>query len=173
MSLFRRESESATSSSAVDRSRAVAPPERGRTATSATTHIAPGTRVQGEITGATEVLVDGHLEGNLSIDSRLTVGRGGRVDGTIRAKSVRISGKVKGDILCQERIELLESGALEGDVMAPRVVISEGAFFKGKVEMKEPPGRVAPESSSKKQQSAAPSSKGQGKRVGEHPEGKR
>jgi cytoskeletal protein CcmA (bactofilin family) len=32
-------------------------------------------------------------------------------------------------------VEILASGRLEGDVKAARVVLAEGAYFKGKVEM--------------------------------------
>jgi len=48
---------------------------------------------------------------------------------------VRIGGRVTGNVHGREKVEILPSGRLEGDVAAPRVVLAEGAFFKGKVEM--------------------------------------
>jgi cytoskeletal protein CcmA (bactofilin family) len=99
------------------------------------THIAPGSRFVGELLGATEVLVDGELEGSIRLDGNLTIGSEGRVQGEVEARCVRIAGKVVGNVRGRERVEVLGSGALEGDVGAPRVVISEGAYFKGRVEM--------------------------------------
>ncbi len=139
MSLFRREPESQASSAPLLSQRDAAPAERKRPAASQQiTHIAPGTRVQGQIMGTTEVLIEGGLEGDVKISNRAVIGSEGQVVGTIQARSIRVAGRVRGDVSCQERVEILESGTLEGDVTAPRVVISEGAFFKGKVEMNEP-----------------------------------
>ena len=44
-------------------------------------------------------------------------------------------GRVVGNVQGDEKVEILPTGRLEGDVSAPRVVLAEGAFFKGKVEM--------------------------------------
>jgi cytoskeletal protein CcmA (bactofilin family) len=97
--------------------------------------IAPGCHVVGTIGGAADVQVDGEVEGDLELETMVTVGAGGTVRGGIAARVVRIGGKVIGNVRGSERVEVLPSGQLEGDVAAPRVVIAEGAFFKGKVEM--------------------------------------
>ena len=49
---------------------------------------------------------------------------------------VRVSGRVTGNVAASDRVEVAASGILEGDIAAPRVVIAEGAFFKGRVEMR-------------------------------------
>jgi len=49
---------------------------------------------------------------------------------------VRISGRVTGNVAATDRVEVAASGILEGDIAAPRIVIAEGAFFKGRVEMR-------------------------------------
>jgi cytoskeletal protein CcmA (bactofilin family) len=99
------------------------------------THIAAGSKVVGEITGDTEVLVDGQLEGRIRLDSSVTIGRDGKVKGEVEAVAVRIEGTVHGNVHGHERVEVLATGSLEGDISAARVVISEGAFFKGGVDM--------------------------------------
>src|SRR6185295_13284865 len=61
MAIFRRETESpspAASGGSSDSQQHAAARRR-------VTHIAPGTRLKGEITGATEVLVDGEVEGEI------------------------------------------------------------------------------------------------------------
>jgi len=103
--------------------------------------IAPGCKVTGTIAGAADVQIDGELEGDVRLETQLTVGASGQVRGEIAARAVRIAGKVFGSVRGAERVEVLPSGQLEGDVAAPRVVISEGAFFKGKVEMTGQPNK--------------------------------
>lgn len=100
------------------------------------THIAPGTRLTGEVTGATELLVEGEVRGEVRVDSTVTVGADGVVEGPITAPVVRVGGRVVGNVAATDRVEVSPSGSLEGDIAAPRVVIAEGAFFKGKVEMR-------------------------------------
>ena len=100
-----------------------------------TTVVAAGTKVKGEVTGSASLIVDGVVEGRLHLENEVAVGADGLVTGEINARSVRIGGKVKGNIQGVEMIEVLSSGSVEGDVRSPRVVIADGAFFKGKVEM--------------------------------------
>lgn len=101
----------------------------------APTHIAGGTKVTGQVSGSSDLIVDGELEGQVDIESSVTIGADGRVKGNVTARSVKIGGRVTGNVHGREKVEILPSGKLEGDVAAPRVVLAEGAFFKGKVEM--------------------------------------
>ena len=97
--------------------------------------IAGGTRIQGEITGKADLTIDGKVDGKIILERDVTVREGGQVQGTIQARSVRIGGKVIGDVKGVELVEIMVSGSLEGNVSAKRVIIAEGAFFKGQVEM--------------------------------------
>ncbi|HYH44596.1 MAG TPA: polymer-forming cytoskeletal protein [Thermoanaerobaculia bacterium] len=133
MSLFRREpvepARKAASTAAVG-GQETAGAARGRA-----THVAPGTRIGGEITGATELLVDGEIEGEVRVEASVMVGTGGVIRGPVSARVVRVAGKIFGKVHGSERVEVGASGTLEGDIVSPRVIIAEGAFFKGKVEM--------------------------------------
>ncbi len=135
MSIFRRESTPPSPGSS-----AAGSPEASHSVNSVhkrrLTHIAPGTRLTGEVTGATELLVEGELKGEVRVDAAVTVGADGVVEGPITAPVVRVSGRVVGSVVATDRVEVSPSGSLEGDIAAPRVVIAEGAFFKGKVEMR-------------------------------------
>lgn len=150
MALFGRDQQSPVKSSA-----APAPlPAPGNPSKTATL-VAPGTKVVGKISGNAEVVVEGEIEGEIRVDGGAVVGSGGVVRGEIAARTIRVGGKVFGNIRGAERVEVLASGALEGDVAAPRVVIAEGAFFKGKVEMtggkgEEKPGKPDAKAEDKK-----------------------
>lgn len=125
-----------------------------------TTQISAGTRIEGEITGSTDVVIDGSLDGRVNVESLVSVGRSGQVRGEIRARSVVVAGKVFGNIVGADKVDIHSSGKLEGDVKAPRVSIAEGAYFKGRVEMTGEPARK-PE--------AAASAKGDSTRLASKP----
>lgn len=133
MSIFRRKDDVSPSphSGASDAAALSSGAQRRRV-----THIAPGTRVVGQVTGSTELIVDGEVEGEVHVESAVTVGGEGVVKGPVSAQVVRVSGRVIGNINGGERVEVAPSGSLEGDISAPRVVIAEGAFFKGRIEMR-------------------------------------
>lgn len=134
MSIFRRDSEPQPPVSPVVPTPA-AKRSNPETRSDRATLVAPGSKITGQITGTAELVVEGEVDGEIHLDSRVVVGSGGFVHGQIQARAVQVGGKVTGNIRGTERVEVLASGSLEGDVMAPRVVIAEGAFFKGKVEM--------------------------------------
>ena len=96
-----------------------------------------GTQIKltGDISGDEDVEIQGRVEGTINLKKNLVIATGGSVDAKIHAKNVTIAGKVKGDVTADERVELLASGSLEGNVRAPKIVISEGAHFRGSVDM--------------------------------------
>jgi cytoskeletal protein CcmA (bactofilin family) len=134
MSIFRRESTPPSPGSSAGSPEASHQPQAANKRR--LTHIAQGTRLAGEVTGATELLVEGELRGEVRVDATVTVGAEGLVEGPITAPVVRVGGRVVGSVVATDRVEVSPSGYLEGDIAAPRVVIAEGAFFKGKVEMR-------------------------------------
>lgn len=134
MSLFRREA----SSEPPSRSERSAADGAASTSLGAAGHVAAGSRVEGRITGTADWLVDGELVGTLALDGRVTIGPAGNVQGTLEARAIRIAGRVEGDVVAAERVEVLASGRLEGNITAKRVIIAEGAFFKGSVSMAAP-----------------------------------
>jgi cytoskeletal protein CcmA (bactofilin family) len=97
--------------------------------------IGSKTTVKGEISGDEDVLVEGTVEGQIRINKDLRVGPGGTVKATIDAQSVVVSGEVIGDCHAAHRVEIQASGRLTGNIRAPRVVIAEGAVFKGNSDM--------------------------------------
>ncbi len=113
-----------------------APPSGGNT-----TQISTGSKIKGEITGKTDLVVEGEIDGRVQLDTSVVIGSSGIVKGEIHARTVRVSGKIIGNVRGLERVEILADGHVEGDVIAPRVIIIDGAFFKGKVEMS---GEAAP-----------------------------
>lgn len=99
------------------------------------TVIGPSVHIVGEVKSQEDLLLEGSVEGRIEGSQTVTVGRQGRVKGEVSGKVVRIVGKVEGDISALEKVEIVPEGKLFGNIKATRIVISEGALFKGKVEM--------------------------------------
>jgi cytoskeletal protein CcmA (bactofilin family) len=99
------------------------------------TMIGPNTRVSGELSGDEDVVVDGRVEGTVRLKKQLTVGPAGEVHAEVFAKTVLIAGKVVGNVTAEEKVEIVATGSLEGNIRAAKIVIAEGAHFKGTVDM--------------------------------------
>jgi cytoskeletal protein CcmA (bactofilin family) len=97
--------------------------------------IGPKTQLKGEITGSEAVLVEGLVEGTIRITGPLRIGPGGKVKATVSAQSVVVAGELVGDCHATDRVEIEAAGRLTGNIRSPRVVIVEGATFRGTSDM--------------------------------------
>ncbi len=92
--------------------------------------------IRGELSGSEDLYIDGQVEGTIELrEHHLTVGPNGRVQANVNAKEVVIQGSVKGNVRAVDRVEIRKSGSLTGDMVAARVVIEDGAFFKGSIDI--------------------------------------
>jgi cytoskeletal protein CcmA (bactofilin family) len=97
--------------------------------------IGAKTTVKGEITGEEDIVVEGVVEGQIRIARDLKVAPGGKVRADVEAQSVIVSGEITGDCSAVQRVEIQATGQLTGNIRAPRIVIAEGAMFKGNSDM--------------------------------------
>jgi cytoskeletal protein CcmA (bactofilin family) len=81
------------------------------------------------------VYLDGEVEGTVELrECNFTVGPNGRVRGNVHVKSVVVQGKIEGDISASQRVELRNSAVVTGNIATERILMEEGAAFKGKLE---------------------------------------
>jgi cytoskeletal protein CcmA (bactofilin family) len=99
-------------------------------------NIGRSVHIKGELTGNEDLTIDGKVEGSIHLrDHNLTISANGHITAEVFAKSAVIFGHVLGDIRAEDRIEIARGGFVEGDLFAPKVVITDGARFKGRVDM--------------------------------------
>ncbi len=99
-------------------------------------HIGKSVLVKGELSGSEDLYLDGEVEGSIQLrDHSLIVGPNGRVRANIQARDVVVHGKVDGNIRGTERVELKKSAVLVGDISTQRIIVEDGAFFKGAVDI--------------------------------------
>ena len=104
--------------------------------------IGPSMTIKGEIRAREELLVDGEVEGLLESQSLLTVGPNGKVRGNIKAREVAIFGSVRGNVVVAEKIAIREQGSLIGDIKSAGIIIDDGAYFKGSIDIVRPEPKV-------------------------------
>jgi cytoskeletal protein CcmA (bactofilin family) len=102
-------------------------------------HIGKSVVIRGELTGNEDLYLDGEIEGNINLrDHKLVIGPNGKIKAVITARDVVVHGRVEGNLIASERVELKRCCSLTGDVTTQRIVIEDGAFFKGAIDIKEP-----------------------------------
>jgi cytoskeletal protein CcmA (bactofilin family) len=97
--------------------------------------IGPRMTVRGALLGEDDLVVEGRVEGSIAIAGHLVVAEGGVVESDIEVESVDIRGQVVGDVIASSSVTIHPGAQVHGNVRAPRVVIEDGAHFKGSVEM--------------------------------------
>lgn len=101
----------------------------------ATTVIGPALVIDGELSADEDLVVEGVFRGALQLGRGLVVEASGRVEADVSADSAVIGGQVKGNVVARRKVELRPNACLIGDIKAARVVIAEGATFRGTIEM--------------------------------------
>jgi cytoskeletal protein CcmA (bactofilin family) len=99
-------------------------------------HIGKSVVVKGELSGSEDLYLDGEVEGSIDLrDHSLIIGPNSRVRANLFAKDVAIHGKVDGNVTATNKAELKKSAVLNGDIHTQRIVIEDGAFFKGSIDV--------------------------------------
>ncbi len=98
--------------------------------------IGPSIRIKGEVSGDEDLLIQGRVEGTIVLrNHEVVVGESGQVSADILAKTIRIDGKVTGDITGTENVVISKLGNVRGNIISPRVLLEDGAMFKGSIDM--------------------------------------
>lgn len=99
------------------------------------TILGPTLEIEGEIEGNEDLIIQGKVNGRIVSKKSLTVAEGGDVTAQVTTEKLAVSGRVTGNVEASNKVEILREGTMIGDIKAPKVVIAEGAKFKGRIEM--------------------------------------
>lgn len=101
-------------------------------------HIGKSVQIKGELTGSEDLYLDGSIEGTVDLrDHSLIIGPNGKIKAAITARDLVVHGRIEGNVTATGRVELRKSCTMIGDVSTQRIVIEDGAFFKGAIDIKE------------------------------------
>jgi cytoskeletal protein CcmA (bactofilin family) len=101
----------------------------------AETTIGPRTRIEGTVTGSDVLVVEGEIRGTVTMDAPIRIEREGRLEAEVQGPEVAIGGTVQGHVVGLKKVEILPGAKMIGDVRTPRILISDGAVFRGRVDM--------------------------------------
>lgn len=91
--------------------------------------------IDGDITGNDALTVLGLVRGRVQVKDAVTVTPSGRVEASVESNSVEVSGTIEGNVTASDKVEIKSGGRLVGDIKAPRILIADGASFKGNINM--------------------------------------
>ena len=92
--------------------------------------------VKGQIFSREDLTIDGQVDGTVEMqEHRLTVGPNGKVVAGVKAREVVVLGTVHGNVEVADRIEIRKDAKLVGDIKTARIVIEDGAYFKGSIDI--------------------------------------
>jgi cytoskeletal protein CcmA (bactofilin family) len=116
-------------------------PSRGGSAT-----IGKAVKIVGQIYSKEDLFVDGDLEGTVeAMEHKLTIGPNGTVHASVRAREVVALGTIQGNVEAADKIEIRKDAKLVGDIKTARIIIEDGAYFKGSIDIVKPePVKTAP-----------------------------
>jgi cytoskeletal protein CcmA (bactofilin family) len=101
----------------------------------ANTVIGSSIVIDGEISGEEAITILGTVKGKVAVAQGVVVEAGATVEADIEGQTVTVSGKVTGNVTAREKLELRPESKMVGNAKAPRIVVADGASFKGNVDM--------------------------------------
>jgi cytoskeletal protein CcmA (bactofilin family) len=93
--------------------------------------------ISGSLNGDEDLTVRGRVEGTLTLTKTLVVEPTGIVKAEVQVRNCVIAGAVVGNVTATESVEITREGRMVGDINSPRVIIVDGASFRGRIDMGE------------------------------------
>ncbi len=100
--------------------------------------ISNGIIVRGNLSGAGDLVVEGRMEGHVTLSAVITVEQGGTLVADVEANEVSVRGSMNGNVQASDRISVSRDATCVGNLQAPRIVLEDGARFRGSIEMDVP-----------------------------------
>lgn len=97
--------------------------------------IAPGLFLRGEVRGEDDLIIEGRVEGEVTLKRHLTIETTGVVVANVSTQNITVKGELRGDMTAEDKVEIHNGARVIGNIVAPRIVIAEGARFKGHIDM--------------------------------------
>ena len=121
--------------------------------------IGKAVMVKGQIFSREDLIIDGEVEGTVEAqEHRVTVGPNGKVHAGVKAREIVVLGAINGNVEATDKIDIRKDARLVGDIKTARIVIEDGAYFKGSIDItkQEAKPQPAPAPQRREQPAAAP-----------------
>ena len=120
--------------------------------------IGKAVKVVGQIFSREDLYIDGEVEGTVeALEHKLTIGPHGNLRAGTKAREVAVLGSVQGDVEATDKIEIRKDAKVIGNIKTARIIIEDGAYFKGAIDIVKPePPKNKPVPQSAPAQATAP-----------------
>jgi cytoskeletal protein CcmA (bactofilin family) len=116
-----------------------APTKSPVTATANLSILPKGAKFEGTFKTDGTLRIDGEFKGSITAAGDATLAPGSRVEADIQAQNVVVGGHHKGTLIARNRATLGDAARVVGTISCRGLVITEGAWFDGKLSMGPPP----------------------------------
>lgn len=101
--------------------------------------IGKSVMIKGQIFSREDLTIDGEIDGSVELhEHRLTVGPNGKLQAGVKAREVVVLGTIHGNVEASDKIDIRKDAKLVGDIKTARIVIEDGAYFKGSIDIARP-----------------------------------
>jgi len=101
--------------------------------------IGKSVMIKGQIFSREDLTIDGEIDGSVELhEHRLTVGPNGKLQAGVKAREVVVLGTIHGNVEASDKIDIRKDARLVGDIKTARIVIEDGAYFKGSIDIARP-----------------------------------
>ena len=97
--------------------------------------IGKNIQIRGKLAGSEDLVVEGRIEGTVALKNHLTIEQTGVVDADVEVKDLTVHGEMRGDISADGTVSVSNAAKVVGNIRAPRIILEDGARFKGSIEM--------------------------------------
>jgi cytoskeletal protein CcmA (bactofilin family) len=98
--------------------------------------IGKSVMIKGQIFSREDLTIDGEVDGSVELhEHRLTVGPNGKLQAGVKAREVVVLGTIHGNVEASDKIDIRKDAKLVGDIKTSRIVIEDGAYFKGSIDI--------------------------------------
>lgn len=94
-----------------------------------------GTEFNGDLVFRNTMRIDGKFKGSIESKNYLIIGETAEIEGEVKVSIVSINGKVSGKIIADGKVEIHAKGKVFCDIDTPKLVVEDGAFFRGNCNM--------------------------------------
>jgi cytoskeletal protein CcmA (bactofilin family) len=114
--------------------------------------------IKGQIFSREDLTIDGEVEGSVELhEHRLTVGPHGKLQAGVKAREIVVLGSVHGNVEASDKIDIRKDARLVGDIKTARIVIEDGAYFKGSIDIARPEAAKPAAAAAPKSSASTPS----------------
>ncbi len=96
--------------------------------------IAADLTIEGKIEGSGHVRIAGRFKGDVNVQGDLSLERGAKLNGSVRAKKVTLAGELEGNVESAARVELLDTAVVIGDLKAGTLTVAAGSKIRGHID---------------------------------------